>query len=526
MNTFLQVFYAFFSSLLQTTAIPNEFFLQGCPIIGLFCLAPLYVSAQSTTTYRQSFFCFAIQTGAVHALSSFWLGFYRDFAIFTLGASSLGTAVIGGFFGLFFFGAHRFLRKNPAFSPIFFALLWTSWEWLKSNFGFLAYPWGTLSMTAFSWTPLTQIADITGTYGVSFLFALVSAITGEIILQAKITKTVRSAAICAVLLFALALFYGQINIQQIQHTAPEKTLTAILVQQNIDPWIARDDRIGIRRSQRLTDQVLSDLSARAEHADVVIWSEGVLNHALPNSVLYYENTPEENPLFPYIRSVALPFIIGGAYTVTPPTVRPRRHSNVAFLFSQNGEIEQFHAKTHLVPFGEYIPLPSSPAVSRFLKSVFRISAGWIPGKEPTLFSVPTENGAVTFAIPICFEDAFPDFHRKVFSRGSELFINITNDSWSLTRSAEWQHLAVASYRSIEFRQTMVRATNSGCSAVILPTGELQSQLPLFTETAQAVKIPVFSRKTTAYALFGDVFSYAALLFCAVLILISHKTQER
>ena len=526
MIAILQVFYAFFSSLLQTTAIPNEIFLKGFPALGIFCLAPLYVSANKSTTYRQSFFCFAIQTGFVHIFSSFWLGFYRDFAIFTLGASAAGTAVIGGFFGLFFHGVSSFSKRktdgSAFFRIIWFASIWTAWEWLKSNFGFLAYPWGTLSMTAFSWTALIQIADITGAYGVSFLFALSSALTGEAIFQCKISSfSVRRSALAVASLYAIAIFYGATKLAEPRQA--KKSLSALVVQQNIDPWIARDDRIGIRRSQELTDSIILK---GGEKPDLVVWSEGVLNHAFPAAQIFYEQSPEENPLLPYIRRTSVPFIIGGAYTVTPTKVRPRRHSNVAFLFSKDGEIVDLHAKIHLVPFGEYIPGSENPKIAKALKSVLHISAGWIPGKKPSIFSVQTKKGEIKFAVPICFEDAFPDLHRKMFFLGSELFINITNDSWSMTRSAEWQHLAVAAYRSVEFRQTMVRATNSGCSAVILPTGKISALLPLFTEYADILSVPIFPRKTTVYARFGDVFAFSALFFCALAIIFSVLTFNK
>ena len=527
MAVILQVFYAFFSSLLQTTAIPNEIFLRGFPLVSLICLAPLYISANKSRSYTMTFFCFAIQTGILHIFSSFWLGFYRDFAIFTLGASAAGTAIIGGFFGIFFHAGSKLFdsahqKNSEALRIIFFATIWTSWEWLKCNFGFLAYPWGTLSMTAFSWTNLIQIADITGAYGISFLFAFFSAIVGEILQKQKITKSTKNAIKAFFVLFSLAMLYGRIQITK--ERTIEKELSAVIVQQNIDPWISKDDRIGIRRSQALTDTTLKELEELGKKPDIIVWSEGVLNHALPNAQIYYENVPEENPLFPYIRKTAIPFIIGGALTVTPKNVRPRRHSNVAFLFGADGEIKNFHAKNHLVPFGEYIPFSENANVARFLKSQLRISAGWLPGNKVQLFSLPIKNDSdtVTFSIPICFEDAFPDLHRKMFFDGSELFINITNDSWSMTKSAEWQHLAVAAFRSVEFRQTMVRATNSGCSAVILPTGKIKELLPLFEEKAECVTLPIFSREKTAYAVFGDVFAFLAILFSAFIIFKSRK----
>ncbi len=521
------------SAFLQSIAIPNELFLSGFPFIAMFCLSPLYVSANKCNTYTLDFLIFAFHSFLVHIFSSFWLGFYRDFAIFTLGASALGTAFIGGVFGLFFYaGAARFAKSNfqkssSSFRVIWFSAIWTSWEWLKSNFGFLSYPWGTLSMTAYKWTYLTQIADITGVYGITFLFSLSSALLGEFLLTRSLSKVLRPLFAIS-LLYAFSLLYGSYRLSEGQSIA--KTLNAVVVQQNIDPWLDKDDRIGIRRSQALTDECLLDSK---NDVDLVIWSEGVLNHAFPASIPFYTANPEENPLLPYIANKKIPFLIGGSFTVTPPEVKPRRHSNVALLFDENAEIQGYHAKIHLVPFGEYIPLPNSQEVKTFLKKVFKISAGWIPGKEPHIFTIPTSSKAnanekerVSFSTPICFEDAFSDICRKMFFMGSEVFLNITNDSWSMMPSAEYQHLAIATYRSIEFRQTMVRATNSGCSVLILPTGEVKELLPLFKKCATNIEIPIYERKVTSYALTGDLFAYAIILFCLVIIVFSHFFPPR
>ena len=525
MTAILQVFYAFLSSLLQTTAIPNELFLTGSPIVAMLCLSPLYVSAHKSKSYTFTFLIFALQTGFVHLFSSFWLGFYRDFALFTLGASALGTAFIGGFFlsTAFFLTRPKstsFLENSQALRIISFSLVWTFWEYFKSNFGFLSYPWGTLSMSAYRWLHITQIADITGSYGITFLFSLTSSLLGEFFLNPH--KPLFRPALSIALLYALTLCYGEYRLKEARHI--EKQLCAVVVQQNIDPWLDKDDRIGIRRSQKLTDSVLSEMS---EKADLIIWSEGVLNHSFPNAIPFYSNNPEEEPLLPYIASKHTPFLIGGAFTVTPKDVRPRRNSNVALLFDENAEIAGYHAKIHLVPFGEFIPLPNSQKVKTFLKKVFKISAGWIPGKEPHLFDInikqTDENGrkkSVRFSTPICFEDAFSDIARKMFFQGSELFINITNDSWSMMKSAEYQHLAIATYRAIEFRTPMIRATNSGCTALILPTGHIVKELPLFAEYAAHIDLPIYSRTLTPFALCGDLFALFLISVIIILALIS------
>ena len=106
--------------------------------------------------------------------------------------------------------------------------------------------------------------------------------------------------------------------------------------------------------------------------------------------------------------------------------------------------------------------------------------------------------------------------RPLFLNGAELFINLSDDSWSCTKSSEIQHFVIASYRSIEYRTTMIRSTNAGFSCVIDPTGKILSSLPLFKACAQSYDVPVYARKLTLYARLGDWLP----LLCIALFLVS------
>jgi apolipoprotein N-acyltransferase len=121
--------------------------------------------------------------------------------------------------------------------------------------------------------------------------------------------------------------------------------------------------------------------------------------------------------------------------------------------------------------------------------------------------VPTASGRpFRFGVPICFEDAFPDVCARFFRNGADILVNITNDSWSLTDSAETQHFVVARFRSIEFRRVLARATNAGVTAVVDAEGRTIASLPLFTEAVLPVEIPVqISPAPTTYFLLGDWF---------------------
>ncbi|MBQ7165972.1 MAG: hypothetical protein IJR93_03350, partial [Treponema sp.] len=134
---------------------------------------------------------------------------------------------------------------------------------------------------------------------------------------------------------------------------------------------------------------------------------------------------------------------------------------------------------------------------------------------------------VTFSVPICFEDAFADVCTPLFKLGTEVFMNITNDAWSHTASAEYQHYAIASYLAIEYRTTLVRAANSGYTVVLDPAGRVLADLPLFTEAALSFPVPVYAHKETVFSLLGDWLPYTVFVLMALygIVLIWRARRE-
>lgn len=544
MRRILQVFYASFSAIIFAAAIQNEFLPFGSPFLGIFALAPLYLALRNSTSYLESSLLTGLQVLLVHLMSSFWLGFFRDFAIFTLGASALGTGVIGMVFGCYL---HCFVGKrkgSPLYGPdvpihpaLFFAIVWTLYEWAKST-GFLAYPWGTLVMTAYRWSLVTQIVDITGTWGLSFLFSLFAALMGEgLYLLASSTglnrrdgfvplsatrtafHSYRQLTAAWMALIALTVLYG--GWQLSKDWIPVKHMETVMVQQNIDSWVVGGDTLPIQISQDLTDAAVEECrAATGDKPDLVVWSESVLSYTFPESESYYHHNPAPRPFIPYVESVGVPFVVGGATTVNR---EERMYSNSALYFDGDGDYQGFYAKMQLVPFAEVIPGAQYQWVRKLLDAIVGFSSGWTPGTELTLFSVPLNSGEqVRISLPICFEDAFPPVCRALYRAGSEVFVNITNDSWSMTNSAEYQHFAIASYRAIEYRTTLIRSTNSGYSVVVDPRGQVIADMPLFEAASLYTSVPVYQRTTTVYSLVGDWVPAT----CFVLALLSLIAAER
>lgn len=567
----LQVLAVIFSALTMTAALPNEIYRFGFPLLAAICLVPLYYVLHASDSCRKISLYIALHILCVHLSSSFWLANFRGYGIFSLGASAFGTALIGFTCGIIFCGTRRFssrfLKKDSLFQPLTraltFALWWVLWEYFKSV-DTLGYPWGTLSMAAYNFKLITQIADITGVWGITFLYALVNAFAGELYIRftrsgsGLFTPGIRILGKCTAFLAVISLVYG--TFQYFIPGKPEKHINTVIVQQNMDPWNASESD-SIILSKKLTDEAIERFEENNLKCDLVLWSEGVLSSKFPSARYHYRDFPSKESLSSYIKRKGVPFLIGGETRVNP---EKRHNSNSAIFFDAQGNYSGFYSKIHLVPFAEGVPYSHTDLMKFIMQDIVHYgSGGWTPGYQFVLFSVPVseskdiktpleynqpvfsrifldENGKsnsetteryitnsqrnpsafVNFTAPICFEDSFTDVLRPLFLSGSEVFMNITNDSWSMMPSAEYQHFVAASYAAICYRTTMVRCCNSGYSSVILPNGKILADLPVFTEGSLAVSVPVYRRRLTLYALYGDWLAGYAAAFVFIVILMN------
>ena len=555
MEVILQVFYSVFSGLILATAIPNEIYSFGAPFFTLLALIPFYLIFYRIKSFKQAFLAGFLQALTTHLLSSFWLAYFKDFAIFTLGASALGTAFIGAFMALIYYlpysssfasnhlndsSALAKFYTTPIFRISYFAAMYTLYEWVKSS-GFLGYPWGTVSSAMYKWPVIMQLSSITGTYGITFFIAFINAMLAERLRDMNLKISGRRRYYLKTIHTFFLIMLGAVLLHGVTQISlprkPVKEFTAVLIQQNADPWKVTSDDESIEISQRLTDECLEKLDKENKKANLVVWSEGVLARSFPYGEKYYKKNPPDRPLLKYIRQKDIPFLIGGSYL---KDAEKRQINNAAIIFDENGNFRGHYAKNHLVPFAEVIPFADSPAINAFLKKVVGISAGWTPGDQYVYFDIPCRPGekyklpavknidlsksyseqqreeekklTVKISTPICFDDAFTDIMRPLFLNGAEVFVNITDDSWSLKKSSEIQHFVIASYRAIEYRTTLVRCANAGYSVVVDPLGRVIVDLPLFEASSIAADVPVYKRQMTTYAKFGNWLPYTFILF--------------
>ena len=509
------------SALLMALALPNDLFPYGSPLFGVLALAPLLAAVYRTRSYASAA-RLGVLFGAVSSVASnFWLLFFQSFSVWTLGGVTLAYV---GYFALlgpllrYFAGVPG--GQPRAYRPIAVAAVWTLYEFLKSS-GYLGYPWGLIGYPVHAITPLVQFVDITGVWGLCLLMALINAVAAEWLdlvldgrrpprIPARLWQTTAAAA----LLVVAALGYGTAALARpLPRTA---TLDVVLVQHNANPWQSGDDAAVLATLQRLTDE---GVAAAPAPPDLVVWSET----ALTWPVLSAQAAGADAPLVPpALTGLPVPLLTGVPWVVA---TAPMQAMNAAMLVAPGGAVLDHYGKQHLVPFAESVPFWEVPAIRNLFRRLIGLRAPWVPGDAATIFRLPVrDGGAVRFAAPICFEDAFPYLERRFVRGGADLLINLTNDAWSQTVSAETQHFVAARLRAVENRRVLIRATNGGVTAAVDPWGRIiGTPAPLFTETALRLEVPVYRPAAdTVYTRFGDYLPGVLAAVLALLVLIRRR----
>ncbi len=515
------------SSVLFPLALPNEFFgaairllglrpdesfYWGNAILGLICIAPVFYAVSRAPTFgfasKLGLIFGAISTG----LSNYWLIFFQGYSVWTFGAPLVGYTAVNALVFPFLRG---FSRMSGRFRPFVLAIAWAGYEYFKSV-GFSGYPWGLIAYPMGNVLPLIQFVDTTGIWGLSFLMALVNALIAEYALEGNRIQYFRQAVFGAFLV-ACVLVYGTYRLARPIPYA--STASLLLVQQNTDPW---DEGSANNDSLRVNvDLTLKGLQGSNPAPDLAVWSESSVTSVF---VEHNQFTPARNALVPAVRMMGVPVLFGGVVILD----RQKQEAwNASVLVSPEGDILDTYGKIHPVPMAESIPFYEFEPVRRFFRNVVGIWNPWVSGTRHTVFRVPLRaGGQLAFGTPICFEDAFSDLCRTYIVKGADMLVNITNDSWSKTWSAEIQHFAVARFRAVENRRVLVRSTNGGVSAVVGPWGEVHSRMPFFEKAWRTVDVPVYREaRFTPYTRFGDWFPRLSIAFLFVVLVVARIPKK-
>jgi apolipoprotein N-acyltransferase len=190
------------------------------------------------------------------------------------------------------------------------------------------------------------------------------------------------------------------------------------------------------------------------------------------------------------------------------------YMNSAYLLRPDGIVNGRYDKVHLVPYGEYVPL------RQFFPFIGKLVAGVGDFRAGNGFNPLTMNDH-RLGVLICYEAIFPESTRSYKQKGADLLVNITNDAWFGRTSAPHQHLSMTVFRAIESRLFLVRAANTGISAIIDPTGKILSETEIFKRTALKGEVKFIDEKTF-YAAYGDIF----VCLCGISLLVTFYVSIR
>jgi apolipoprotein N-acyltransferase len=397
-------------------------------------------------------------------------------------------------------------------------LLWTSLEYAKSHL-LTGFPWENLGYSQYLYRPLIQVADITGVFGLSFAIVLINVVIFNCLIfwrsgtdrkrQARrITAEVAAGCIMIVILFCYGIFRTG-DIERVLVQAPQMPVS--LIQGNIDQNIKW--RLAF---QEETIRIYKSLSLQAalSAGGLIVWPET----ATP---FFFQDQNEMH------REVAsLPRLTGDWLLFGSPRYERDRLDlvflNSAFLLSPDGQIAGQYDKVHLVPYGEYVPMRRFfPFINKLVAGIgdFRSGAGYEP------LSMKGGDQPRKLGVMICYEGILPEAGRAYRQGGAGLLVNITNDAWFGNTSAPYQHLSMTVFRSVENRMYLVRAANTGFSAIIGPTGRIEARSTLF-EKATVTGMVRFMDRNTFYSTYGDVFVYGCILGLILIFTVTIKMKEQ
>ena len=173
-----------------------------------------------------------------------------------------------------------------------------------------------------------------------------------------------------------------------------------------------------------------------------------------------------------------------------------RFYNSAWLVGADGAPRGVYDKRRLVPFAEYAPVPRVPG----LGWRFDAPGDYSPGVEAVVFPTPAP-----FGVLVCYEAIYPHLARDLADAGARFLINVSNDAWFGTSAGLEQHFAITVFRSVETRRALARATNTGVTALIGPSGRILARFPPDVRDAWIVDVPLRDG-ATLYGRSGDVFA--------------------
>lgn len=385
------------------------------------------------------------------------------------------------------------------------AVAMTIGEWLRGHL-ITDFPWNAIGYALTGPLVLAQSAAWIGIWGLTFFAVLIFAVPAVLADELFTARHTWLPLIGGFTLLAALALGGSLRLSH----NPTDSVPGVRLRL-VQPNLKNDsDSFAPSELQNLADhyRALSSMVTQSRPhglSDVthLIWPEDPLP--------FYRLPPEVMNFLPS----GTVLITGGLRIVRQQNNDGLGAYNSIFVVDHNGNVLTFYDKMHLVPFGEYIPFQAwleAFGLTRFIKS----AGGLLRGSNRHNLATPN---APDFLPSVCYEIIFPD---EIASREDRpgWIINVTNDGWFGASSGPYQHFQQARLRAIEQGLPLVRAANTGISAIVDPLGRIIAALPLDTEGIIDGELPR-ALSPTFYARYGD-WGVALMIGISLLFLGFHR----
>jgi apolipoprotein N-acyltransferase len=366
-------------------------------------------------------------------------------------------------------------------------------EWLRGHV-LTGFPWNALGYTLAGPLAFAQTASVLGLWGLTFIAVAVFASPAVLADDPSETRRAWVVPAAALLVLLAMALYGTVRLA---HT-PTAFVDGVQLR-IMQPDLPQDDKFNYSAKQAVMDRyvALSDRAVGPQASGVrdvthLIWPESAFPFLLAR----------ESDALAQISKLLAPrtVLITGAARAAElgPSTNVLHAYNSIYVIDHDGSILSVYDKIHLVPFGEYLPFQSF-LESLGLMQLTKVPGGFDKGDRRRAISMPH---APSFLPVICYEVIFP---HDVVPPGERpnWIVNLTNDGWFGISSGPYQHLQQTRIRAIEEGLPVVRAANTGISAVIDPVGRVIKSLPLAVEGVLDSALPQRIVQPP-YARFGDM----------------------
>ena len=441
---------------------------------------------------------------AVAAATGWWFGFgYLLFGLYWIGYAFLVDAkTFGWLLPIAVVGLPALLAVFTAFGVALARVLWTRGalrilalavaltvsEWLRGHL-LTGFPWNAFGYALTSPLALAQSASVVGIWGLTFIAVVVFSSPATLIDDRSETRRPWLPLALSIVVLAGLGGFGEMRLAR----TPTRMVAGVRIRV-MQPDLQQDKKFNyaarhevMNRYLALSDRAVGPHARGVRDATILIW---------PESAFPFVLTREPDALAQIVQLLhGGTVLITGAVRLAEP-VNPTDPAvyNSIYVIDRDGSIASLYDKVHLVPFGEYLPLQH--LLERLgLQDLTKQRGGFLAGDRRRLITVP----GAPLALPlICYEAIFPD---EVMPAGRRpgWMVNVTNDGWFGISSGPYQHFHQARLRAIEQGLPLVRAANTGISAVVDPLGRVVNSLPLGREGVfdsplpRPIAAPIYAR---------------------------------